>query len=138
MVCLSLRIMGKQQAGFTIVELIVAVTMTGLMILGIANLYIMIETTQHKTYNLELATRAGERQIESLRNSQYNTLDPGVDIDFTSDLPADLPSPKSGIVSVTEPAQGLRRVDLTITYKDGSSTRTVKQSSLIGIIGIAQ
>lgn len=126
------------ESGFTLIELIVTVTILGLLVVGIVNLYITIETSQRKTYHLELATRAGERQIESLRNAQYGNLNPGDDIDFTNSLPDDLPEPRSGIVEVSEPANGLRRVDVSITYKDGSSSKTVKQSSLIGVIGISQ
>lgn len=128
----------RDESGFTLVELIVAIAVMGLVVVGLTNLYISIETTQRKSQRLEVATRAGERQIESLRNSQYNNLTPGVDINFTNDLPADLPAPRSGVVVVTEPEDGLRRVDVTITYKDGVGTRTVKQSSLIGVIGIGQ
>ncbi len=131
--------MKRDQSGFTLVELIVAIAVTGLVLGGIVNLYIGIQTMQRRTYHTELATRAGERQVESLRNAQYINLEPGVDIDFSDDLPADLPSPKTGTVVVSEPSEGLRRVDVTITYRDGSSgSRTVKQSSLIGVIGIAQ
>lgn len=127
----------KLQSGFTLVELIVAIAVTGLITVSIVNLYINIEQTQRKTYRTELATRAGERQVESLRNAQFNSLEPGVDIDFTSELPDELHS-SSGIVAVSEPSPGLRRVDVTITYTEGSDTQTVKQSSLIGVIGIGQ
>lgn len=128
----------RNEAGFTLIELIVTITVMGLLVAGIVNLYIAIETSQRKSYHLELATRAGERQIEALRNAQYGSLEPGEDIDFTSTLPEDLPAPRTGIVEVTEPESGIRRVDVTISYKDGSGTKTVKQSSLIGIIGIGQ
>lgn len=130
--------MRKNESGFTLIELIVAITVTGLILGGVVNVYIGIQTMQRKTYHIELATRAGERQIESLRNSHYGSLVPGVQIDFSDDLPEDLASPKSGVVDVTEPSDGLRRVDVTITYKDGPGTKTIKQSSLIGVIGIAQ
>jgi prepilin-type N-terminal cleavage/methylation domain-containing protein len=128
----------NDQRGFTLIELLVTMVVIGLVFSGIVNLYIGIETVQRKTYHVEIATRAGERQIESLRNSQYTTLTPGVDIDFTDSLPEDLPSPKSGIVEVTEPSDGLRRVDITITYNNSGGVKTIKQSSLIGVIGIAQ
>ncbi|MDQ3123952.1 MAG: prepilin-type N-terminal cleavage/methylation domain-containing protein [bacterium] len=128
----------REQSGFTLVELIVAIAVTGMVIIGITNLYLMVQSTQRKTYNLELATRAGEKQIESLRNSQYNALVPGENIDFSADLPADLPMPNSGIVTVSEPISGLRRVDIDITYKNGTNDKTVRLSSMIGIIGIAQ
>jgi prepilin-type N-terminal cleavage/methylation domain-containing protein len=126
------------ESGFTLIELLVTITIAALVFGGIVNVYIGIETAQRKTYHMELATRAGEQQIESLRNNLYTNLVPGENIDFTASLPAALPSPKTGTVAVSEPSTGLRRVDLTITYDDGSGAKTIKQSSLIGILGIAQ
>lgn len=136
MLSISMKRVG--QSGFTLIELIVTIVVAGLVVAGITNLYIMIEITQRRTYHLDLATRAGERQIETLRNAQYNNLTPGTTLTFTDDLPEDLPSPRSGSVAISEPETNLRRVDVTITYKDGSKTKTVKQSSLIGVIGIGQ
>lgn len=130
--------MGRKEAGFTLVELVAAMSVMGLLVIGIVNLYITIENAQRKSYHLEIATRASEKQIESLRNAQYGSLEPGVDLSFTDDLPDELPDPKSGVVVVSEPEEGLRQVDVTITYKDGSGTKTVKQSSMIGVIGISQ
>ncbi len=136
---LMLKIMmRKSESGFTLIELIVTSALSGLLIIGIVNLYIAIEEAQRRSYHLEIATRAGESQIESLRNLQYGSLEPETTLDFTSDLPAQLPSPRSGTVAISEPEDDLRRVDVTITYKDGSNTKTVKQSSLIGVVGIGQ
>jgi prepilin-type N-terminal cleavage/methylation domain-containing protein len=135
---LSISMMKKNENGFTMIELIVSTIIVGLMVIGVTNLFISIERTQEKTKNIELATRAGERQIESLRNINYTSLVVDSDIDFTDDLPPDLPSPNSGTVSVTEPIAGLKKVDVAISYKDGSATETIRLSSLIGIIGIAQ
>ena len=130
--------MGKKEDGFTLVELIAASTIMGLMVIGIVNLYIAIETAQRKSYHIEMASRAGEKQIESMRNVQYSSLEPDTELDFTDELPDDLPEPRSGTVDISEPVDGLRRVDVTITYKDGAGSKTIKQSSLIGQIGIAQ
>lgn len=128
----------KNQSGFTLIELIVTSAIAGLMIIGIVSLYISIEESQRRSYHLEVATRAGERQIESLRNLQYGNLEPDTTMDFTSDLPDVLREPRSATVYITEPTSGIRKVDVTITYNDGNKEKTVKQSSLIGIVGIAQ
>lgn len=135
---LKLKMTGSKESGFTLVELIVTISIFGLLIIGIVNLYMTIESTQRKSYHLEIATRAGEKQIESLRNIQYGNLEPDTTIDFTDELPEDLPEPKTGTVAISEPEDGIRRVDITITYKDTSGTKTVKQSSLIGALGIGQ
>jgi len=128
----------RKQAGFTIVELLVTIVVTGFIISGVASLVMAINGTQRSTLLLETATRAGEQQVESLRNNMYNTLEPGVNIDFTADLPSTLHEPRSGTVTVSEPANGLRRVDVTVTYQDGSNQKSVRLSSLIGQIGIGQ
>jgi prepilin-type N-terminal cleavage/methylation domain-containing protein len=128
----------KHQSGFTIVELLVTTVIAGLVITAITSLFITIEASQRSTQLLETANRAAEQQVEALRNNNYNALQPGTNITFTNDLPSNLPAPKSGIAAISEPVTGLRRVDVTISYKDGSSTKQVKLSSLIGQIGISQ
>lgn len=128
----------KNESGFTLVELIVAIVVIGLLVVGVTSLYITIETTQRKTRLLETATRAGEKKIEELRNNHYNTLENDSTIDFTSELPSTLPEPRSGTIEVSEPTPGVKRVDLNITYKDGVGAKQVELTSMIGILGLGQ
>jgi prepilin-type N-terminal cleavage/methylation domain-containing protein len=130
--------MKKRTDGFTLVELVVTIGIAGMLIVGITSLFITIETTQRKTRLLEIATRAGEKKIEELRNNHYNSLTTGSVITFTSELPSTLPTPRAATVTVSEPTEGIKRVDLNITYKDGPSNKQVQLSSLIGVIGIGQ
>lgn len=130
--------MSGNQKGFTIIELLVTIVVSGLIIAAVTTLFITIAKTQRSTQLLETASRAGEQQIESLRNSSYNALETDSTIDFTDDLPDNLPSPRKGLARISEPADDVKRVDVTITYKDGSKTKTVKLSSLIGQLGIGQ
>ncbi len=128
----------KNEHGFTLVELIVAIVIISLMAIGVTSLYIAIEKTQRKTRLLETATRAGEKKIEELRNNHYNALENDTVIDFTGELPSSLPEPRSGSVSVSEPTPGIKRVDVTVSYRDGNANRDVELSSLIGVLGIGQ
>jgi len=128
----------KRQAGFTLVELLVAVIVLSIAITGIASLYYTMQIAQARAQNLDLATRAARTEIEILRNNSYNSLTPGSTIDFTASLPSSLPHDKKGTVDVTQPVDGLRHVDVTITYTDFGKTETVKLSSNIGVIGIGQ
>ncbi len=129
---------GPRDSGFTLVELLITISVIGIISAGITSLFMTIQRVQVQTSYLESATRAAEREVESLRNNNYNSLIPGQDINFTSSLPTTLPASRSGIVKVTEPVSGLRRVDVSVTYNDGGGNRSVKLSSLIGVIGIAQ
>jgi prepilin-type N-terminal cleavage/methylation domain-containing protein len=128
-----------RNSGFTIIELIVATTVLSLMIVALVNLVIGIAGIQRQNDRLQLATRAAETKIESLRNAHYNSLaiSPPA-IDFASELPADLPSPRTATVTVSEPSPGLKRLDVNVTYREGSKDKTVQLTSLIGNIGISQ
>lgn len=128
----------KNPHGFTLVELLVTMLVIGIVFAGLSNIFIGIQRAQVETSYLESATRAAQRQIESLRNNNYNNLVPGEDIDFTASLPNNLPDGSSGNVIVSEPSPGLRRVDVTVNYTYANKQRNVELSSLIGVIGIVQ
>jgi prepilin-type N-terminal cleavage/methylation domain-containing protein len=134
----GINIYKLKNGGYSILEVLMTIVVVGILFSAVIALYSNVLIVQHRTQNLETATRAAHRQVEALRNLQYNSLEEGEDIDFSDDLPADLPAGSSGIVEVTEAQQGLKRVDVTVTYPDGSSDNEVTVSSLIGIIGITQ
>lgn len=123
--------------GFTLIEIVVATVLSGLLVISVTNLFIVTEDTQRQSQRMELATHAGEQKIEGLRNNHYNTLEPGTTIDFTDELPPLLDSP-SGTVEITEPEPGLRRLDVNVTYYDGRRERMVDLTTIIGDVGIAQ
>lgn len=126
------------ERGFTLVELMVTITVLGLVISGLGGLYYIMQITEVKSQRLDLARRAARTKIEGLRNNGYNALTPGSTINFTSQLPAALPAGKQGTVVVSQPLPELRRVDVTVTYPDYGQQQTVTLSSTIGVIGIGQ
>ena len=130
--------MKNNTQGFTIPELLTVMIIIGVLISGITAVFMGAQSTQARTLALETATRSAQHQVESLRNNNYSSLVPGEDIDFTSSLPDMLPSNKSGIVKVSEPKPGLRRVDVEITYSSSGRDERVELSSLIGVLGITQ
>lgn len=128
----------KRSGGFTLVELMVTIIVIGIVFTGLSTLFITIQHAQVQTNYLNNATRAAQRQIESLRNDNYNNLVPGQTIDFSDELPSILPAGSTGTVVVSEPTPGLKRVDVTVRFTYGSATRDVELSSYIGVIGITQ
>jgi type II secretory pathway pseudopilin PulG len=123
--------------GFTLVELTVTIIFLGFVTLGFSSLYVSIENVQRGSSYVEIANRAAQAEVETLRNSNYNQLTAGQNINFTSQLPTGLPSP-AGSVTVSEPQTGLKRVDVTVTYGTSNNRHSVTLSSLIGVIGITQ
>jgi prepilin-type N-terminal cleavage/methylation domain-containing protein len=129
--------MRDKQAGFTIVELLVTIAIVGIATASISSLFISIQNVQKQTTYVDTATRAAQREIETLRNDNYSTLTPGQSIDFTDQLPSVLPH-ASGSVQISQPATDLRRVDVTVSYTANGDQRNIMLSSLIGVIGITQ
>jgi prepilin-type N-terminal cleavage/methylation domain-containing protein len=129
--------MSNQQAGFTIVELLVTIAIVGIVTASLSSIFISIRHIQQQTGYVDTATRAAQREIETLRNDNYASLTPGQSINFTSQLPSSLPH-ASGNVQVSQPATDLRRVDVTVSYTSDGSQRSIVLSSLIGVIGITQ
>jgi prepilin-type N-terminal cleavage/methylation domain-containing protein len=125
-------------SGFTIVELVTTIVVIGILISTVATMSLYIQSSQRRANYKEAANRAAQRQVEALRNNNYNALIAGATINFTSSLPDSLPSNKQGLVTVSEPLPGLKRVDVAVTYNDGSNAERVELSSLIGILGITQ
>lgn len=129
--------MQQKEKGFTLVELVVSIAIIGVVVTTVTGLFMMVHSIQRRSLYLEVATRAAQREMESLRNNNYNNLTPGQTINFTNDLPSTLRN-KSGTVEVSEPTPGLKRVDITVGYDEGSTPKEVKLSSLIGVLGITQ
>jgi prepilin-type N-terminal cleavage/methylation domain-containing protein len=126
----------SHEDGFTLVELLITIIVLGIAIAGIAGLYYTMQITQVRSQHLDLATRAARTEIEKLRNNGYSSLVPGTTVAF--DPPAGLPQGGSGSVQISQPVDGLRRVDVTISYTDYGKAETVELSSNIGVIGIGE
>ncbi len=126
----------ENEAGFTLIELLLTIMVLGIVIASMTGLYYLMQVTQTKTAHYDLAVRAARSEIEDLRNYGYATLTPGSTINFSSSLPNQLPSNKSGTVTISEPATGLRRVDVTIAYSEYGANTTIELSSDIGFIGL--
>lgn len=127
-----------KQSGFTVVEVTVTIVLLGFVVIGITELNLSIQRIQEKTSWLQTASRAAQTEIEALRNDNYNSLTDGQVITFTDQLPSKLPAPRSATARISEPQSGLKKVDITVSYSDHGTTRDVKVTSLIGVIGISQ
>lgn len=133
----SYRKPARSQAGFSIVELVVAIVV-GVLFLSSINLivnnYIHIGL---RGRNLTLANSFASGKVEALRNAGYNSLDAGTS-DISSELPPQLTSPKSGSMTISQPQTGLKQIDISITYSDDGVNRTSSFRTYIGELGVGQ
>ena len=124
--------------GFTMVELLVTIVVLAIVAGGISLLFSSIQYVQAAGSYQRTATLAAQREIESLRTSNYTALTAGQTINFSSELAASLPGPATGTATISEPVSGVKRADVVISYKFHGQTKNIKVSSLIGEIGITK
>jgi len=128
--------MKKSAAGFTVVELIIAMVVG---VLFIASLNLVTDNYNglgKQSRNLVLVNSYAEAKIEGLRNTGYNGINIG-STSITGELPSQLSHP-SGTMTVSQPQAGLKQVDLSISYYDNGINRTYTYRTYIGELGVGQ
>jgi prepilin-type N-terminal cleavage/methylation domain-containing protein len=129
--------MKNRQAGFTIVELLVAIAVGAVVIASLSQVVSSyIHTAQRGRY-LNLANSYAEAKIEALRNQGYNSLSTGT-TDVSSELPSQLPLGRSASMVVTSPSGGIKEVVLNISYKDQGQTNNYTYTTYLGELGVGQ
>src|SRR4051812_27548061 len=122
--------MKRTEAGFSVVELILSMVVGVLFLLSltqITNNYIILG---RKSRDVTLSNSYAEGKIEALRNIGFNGISNGT-TSLDSELPSQLPSPKSASLTISTPQTNLKKADLTITYSDRGSSRTSTYSVYI-------
>lgn len=126
-----------KQAGFTIVELLIAIAVVGILVPTLAGLINTMNRLNDRSKDLTIVNSTAENKIEALRSIGYTGVNNG-SYTFTNELPATLSSPKSAVYTVSTPNAGMRQVDLVITFNDHGSTQTVNYRTYIGELGVGQ
>jgi prepilin-type N-terminal cleavage/methylation domain-containing protein len=123
--------------GFTLVELLVSIAV-GAIVVASMNVLVTgyLHVSQRGRY-LSAANSFIEGKVEALRNNGYNAVNTGT-TSLTGALPSVLPPSRSASMTVTQPSNGLKQVDLTVSYKDQGVTQTYSYTTYIGELGVGQ
>ena len=127
----------RNQSGFTVVELLVTIGMCGIIVPALALGLIALTVYNNRARDLALVTMLAQNKMELIRSAGYNSLSDGT-VTFTSELPNTLTSPKSATYTVSSPAVNVKKVSISITYKDYQQSRTIQYESLISELGLGQ
>lgn len=126
-----------RQAGFTITEMVVALTLFGLSIITVMGTMNTIQQSQRSERYLDLANTAAKQIIEEARNGGYEALVAGQSYDRTSSVSDTLPGRAATLsVSASTSMPDFKQVDVDVAYNVGSVTRHVYSSAIIGKGGI--
>jgi Tfp pilus assembly protein PilV len=117
--------------GFSAVELMVAITFFGVMMLGFLTVFPLGLRTVSKGEKLTVATSLAQDELERLK-----TL-PLADADIADGDHADAANPLLGLYNRTwtvtddSPLPGMKRVDLSVAYSDNGIPRTIRVSTYL-------
>jgi prepilin-type N-terminal cleavage/methylation domain-containing protein len=86
----------RREAGLTLVEMLIAVALLGIVLLGIAPLFIMSVRTNYSAYEYTSIHNLARDRLEQLMNLPFNDAQMAAGA-FVNDLPTTLPDPVTGI-----------------------------------------
>ncbi len=127
----------KSQNGFTIIELLIAISVVGILVPTLGGLITTMNGLNDRARDMSLINSLAENKVESLRSQGFAAVSNGT-YDFSSELPATITGPKSANYVVTTPNTGMRRVELTFTYRDKGAQHTYKYYTYVGEVGVGQ
>lgn len=123
--------------GFTIVEILVAIVVSGIIIGSLTQVVTAYVHLAARGRYLNLANAYAEAKVESLRNTGYNSLTPGT-TNLKNELSSQLPRSKDASMTVDPPAGGLKQVELTISYQYLGELKSYSYTTYIGELGVGQ
>lgn len=127
----------KNARGFTIVEVLVAIAVAGIMIGSLSTVVTTYVHTAQRGRYLNIANAYVEAKVESLRNTGYNGITVGT-TSLTSDLPTQLPPNRTASMIITSPSAGIKQADITISYNDQGKSSSYSYTTYIGELGVGQ
>ncbi|HEY5549986.1 MAG TPA: prepilin-type N-terminal cleavage/methylation domain-containing protein [Candidatus Saccharimonadales bacterium] len=127
----------KNEKGFTIVELIVSMIVGAIMIGSAILILTSGERLGQKHRDLVVANAFVEQKVEALRSTGFLGLADGT-TSIASEMPTELNSPRSGSLQVSTPSDGLKKIDISITYNESGTTRSYTYTTYIGELGVGQ
>ncbi len=129
--------LGKISTGFTIIELLVAIGIFGIVMPTLASGVNNLIVANNRARDLSLANMIAENKAEQLRNAGYNSLSPGT-ISFSGELPVELAAPRTGNYVISRPTPGLAEIVINVSYKDYSQIKTLQYKTIVSELGVGQ
>ena len=121
------------QAGFSIVELVVAIALFAVAIPAIAGLVSVLTQMNDRTSDTIAINSIAENKVEGLRSKGFNGVPVGTTT-FTNELPGYLPTPKTASYTVSQLSPSVKVVDVTVT----TAGREARYRTYIGELGVGQ
>jgi prepilin-type N-terminal cleavage/methylation domain-containing protein len=127
----------KTERGFTTVELLITIAVVGILVPTLAGFINTLNRLNDRARDMSIINSLAENKVEGLRSIGFGGLSTGT-TDFTSELPVTIGSPRSATYSITSPNSAIKQVDVTVTYNDHGTSRTLNYRTYVGELGVGQ
>lgn len=127
----------KKERGFTTIELLIAISMIGIIVPSIIGLITTINRLNDRANDMNIINSLVENKIETLRSVGFTGLENGTTT-FTNELPEDIGNPKSAVYTITSPQPDIRQVDIQIDYTDHGKPQSAAYKTYVGEVGVGQ
>ncbi len=127
----------RKTAGFTIIELVVTIALLAIAVPVVVGLITNLGAINDRSSDLATVHALVENKVESLRSISFTGLTNGT-TDFTSELSSSIGKPRSASYTISTVSTALKQVDVTVSYNDHGSTRTLRYRTYIGELGVGQ
>jgi len=125
------------QAGFTIVELLIVTVVFAISIPALASTINLLGSINDRARDLSSVNALVENKVEGLRSVSFAGITNGT-TDFSSELSDSISPPRSANYVISEVSPSLKQVDVNITYNDHGRTRNLTYRTYIGELGVGQ
>jgi prepilin-type N-terminal cleavage/methylation domain-containing protein len=128
----------RDERGFSLLELIISAAVMSVIILAIYGFFQSVRDINRYASNMVIASQVAQKQMETYRNTPYNSLTVGTQSVSSILTPyGSLKTPRSATATITElQPNGLKQIDMVVSYTDKGGTKTVRLNTLVAARGI--
>lgn len=127
----------QEQAGFTIVELLVTLIVGSVLVGSVNNILTSQAYLSQRSRDLVLSNAFAERKIEEVRSIGFLGLTDGT-TSIASELPDELSPPRDATIQVSAYTPAIKQAIVTITYNEQGNVRTRTYKTYVGELGVGQ
>ena len=128
---------GQRTSGFTVVELVVAITVFALLIPAIASFLNLLSALNDRARDTAIVNALAENKVESLRSAKFVAVTTGSH-DFSNELPVTISKPRTATYVVSTVNSALKEINVSVTYNDHGTNKTLSYRTYIGELGVGQ